>query len=429
MNNLKNEYQHLRNDVIKQIKEKGEKDPEKYFDKMDCLMEELYSYMSELESQNNNLRITKELNKKLTVAVEQSPVTIVITDINGTIEYVNPCFYKTTGYSKDEAIGKNPSILKTGMTNPRLHQELWNTITQGKTWQGQFVNKTKYGEEYVENSIVASIFNDNNDITHFIAIKEDVTEKVKIENEIKKNQQLHEKELEKLISTKDRFISILGHDLKNPFNSILGFSDLLLSDFNNLERERIFKYVKLINQSSQETYNLLNNLLEWSKSQQKQVPFNPQYEYLDNIILEIHQSLNNSAISKHIKIKIDTDEIIEMEIDKEMIKTVLRNMVSNAIKFTPEKGIINISAHKLSDSAIIKIMDTGIGMDKELVQSLFHINKTRSIRGTNGEKGTGFGLLLCKELVEEHKGKIDVQSEVGKGSSFIITLPLRQNNK
>lgn len=679
MNNIINKYRHLRDQAINQIKEKEE--PEKYFDQIDSFMEELFSSISELESQNKKLRETKELNKKLTVAVEQSPVTIVITDINGTIEYVNPTFQKTTGYTKEEAIGKNPSILKTSVTNPELHHELWDNITQGKTWQGQFVNKTKNGEEYIENSIIASIFNDNNEITHYIAIKEDVTEKVRIENQIKRSEKMfriafdnanigimnlsitgniiyankectnifgysndefetmsvnditvpeymhistnfinaalqdgknekavfikkyyhktgkiisceisstllfdadkkplyfichikditkqnkieealrkseekhrlinenasdviwslnlstkkftyispsiyslrgytvqealqqdlfqsftlksaktllesfqlqikdrgkhqhkednkiyryelrqpckdgsviwtetaasyhlnskyeveaicisrnidgrkmYEKELEKLIATKDRFISILGHDLKNPFNSILGFSDLLLSDFNNLKRERIYKYVKLINQSSQETYNLLNNLLEWSRSQQKQIPFNPQYEYLDNIILETHQSLNNSAISKQIKIQIDTDEIIELEMDKEMIKTVLRNIVSNAIKFTPENGNICICSYKLSETVKIKISDTGIGMDEEFVQSLFQINKTKSIRGTNGEKGTGFGLLLCKELVEEHKGSIEVESEVGKGSTFIITLPIRQSKR
>jgi len=232
-----------------------------------------------------------------------------------------------------------------------------------------------------------------------------------------------ELELREAIATRDRFISILGHDLRNPFNTIFGFSDLLLNNIDHYDIQKIKKFVGLINNSAKQTFNLLNNLLEWSKSQQNKIPFNPQITNLYYIVNETFLLLQDNSKSKNIDIEINVPQQIQVEIDREMIKTVIRNLLSNAIKFTEDNGKIIISAKQTPDKVTIEIADTGIGMNEETKNSLFKIDKAQSTEGTNGEKGTGFGLLLCKEFIEKHNGAISFESATSQGSNFIITLP------
>lgn len=245
-----------------------------------------------------------------------------------------------------------------------------------------------------------------------------------IENQSRKNKLIHSnKELREAVATKDRFISILGHDLKNPFISILGFSDLLLENIDQYDSEKIKELVSSIDNSAKQTYSLLNNLLEWSRIQRNKTPFNPEPSNLYYLIQESYLLVKSSADGKNIRIAIDAPKQIEAVVDEEMIKTALRNLLNNAIKFTPQNGYISISAKKTSASVIIIVSDTGIGMSDKTKNSLFKIGETQSINGTNGEEGTGFGLLLCKEFIDKHSGAISVESELGKGSRFIVTLP------
>jgi PAS domain S-box-containing protein len=678
--------------------------------------------------------------KKLNIAIEQNPATIVITDLSGNIEYTNPAFEKTTGYTKEEAIGKNPRILKTEKTSPEVYKELWKTITRGKTWHGQFVNKTKSGKEYIEKAIIAPIFDNEGKKIRYVAIKEDITEKVNIENRIKRNEeklrqseekyrliaenasdviwilnlsqkkftyispsvynlrgytpeealnqdinqsltpesaqkvlnsiseilpaflanpaeetkkvyqdelqqpckdgsiiwietstryqfnadnevevigisrniddrkkheqliakrlryeenlalfsntlmlnetdvitkslkylldaancarvyifenfmdsenqlsmkQTHEvcakgvepqlhipelqhliyqkdgferwyeelpknniisgivadfpakereilsayglksimvipiwvdgkwfgfmgfdeineeknwdsedvdllrtssemlglyisnqlsktnllhtnKELEEAVATKDRFISILGHDLKSPFTSIMGFSDLIVNDNENYNLQDVRRFASLIHGSAKQAFNLLDNMLGWAKSQRDETPFNPKQTNLLEIIDETYSFVNNTAMAKNINLAKSVFEPIYVEVDKEMIKTVIRNLISNAIKYTHANGTIVISANKKENNVEIEVEDNGTGMNETTKNSLFKIGKTTSIKGTAGEKGTGFGLLLCKDFVDKHNGQIRVESQLGKGSRFIVTIPLQQ---
>ncbi len=234
-------------------------------------------------------------------------------------------------------------------------------------------------------------------------------------------------DLKQLNATKDRFISILGHDLRNPFNSLLGFSELLLTNIDHYDNETIKKFAGIINDSSEQTFNLLNNLMEWSVVQRDKAAFNPKIENLYNFIYETFILVNPSAKAKQIKIVMDIPQIIEAEIDREMVKTIIRNLLSNAIKFTPKNGEIHVSAKKEGKTVQIKISDNGVGMDEQTMESLFKIAVPKSQKGTNNERGTGFGLLLIKEFIDIHKGTITVKSEIGKGSIFIINLPLTQN--
>ena len=237
--------------------------------------------------------------------------------------------------------------------------------------------------------------------------------------EIKKSR----KELEEANITKDRFISVLGHDLKSPFNSLIGFSDLLVNHFDKFDQQKIKKIIYNINQTSKQTYDLLINLLEWSKSRTNKTVFYPILHNLFDLVKDVCDFTKTIVDSKQINTNIFIEQNIEIIADKEMLKTVIRNLLNNAVKFTKEHGSITISASQNKDNTTIEIVDTGTGMNDETVKSLFKIGEITSQKGTKGEKGTGLGLLICKEFVNKHKGEIIVESKVGFGSKFKIVLP------
>lgn len=235
--------------------------------------------------------------------------------------------------------------------------------------------------------------------------------------------QILNRKLEKLNIDKDRFISILGHDLKNPFNNILGFSEILTDEIDSLNSDKIEVIAKNINKSAKITNELLDDILMWARAQQGKIPFNPQNLSFADICSNILEILNPGTNAKNITIINSSVDNIHVYADRNMIKTILLNLVSNAIKFTNSGGKININAEQNSENATISVSDNGIGIAHSELKKLFDITEVLTTKGTAGETGTGLGLLLCKEFVEKHGGKIWVDSEVGKGSTFMFTLP------
>ncbi len=231
-------------------------------------------------------------------------------------------------------------------------------------------------------------------------------------------------ELNELNASKDKFFSIIAHDLKNPFNNIIGFSEILKEEINSGKLSKVNEYAEMINSSAVQTFRLLENLLEWANSQTKKISFNPSSVNLSELLNEEFNILNDTAIRKNIELKSFIPENLVIMADRNMIKTVLRNLISNAIKFTPISGKVEVDAMTKNKYIEIAISDNGIGMTKETIAKLFRIDADLSTSGTENEKGTGLGLFLCKEFVEKHGGRIWVESEAGKGSQFIFTLPL-----
>ncbi len=231
-------------------------------------------------------------------------------------------------------------------------------------------------------------------------------------------------ELKKLNADKDRFIAILAHDLKNPFNLLLGFSDLLLKNLHKFDLDKIENQLKIIHQTTNKTYNLLEDLLLWSKSQSGKLQLEPQKIVFKEICDAILNNLLNQAIAKNISISFFEQERIILKGDVNMFKTIMLNLIANAIKFTNNKGEIKICAEKKHINATITVSDNGIGIGKDYQTKLWDFPQPISTSGTSGEKGTGFGLILCKEFVEKHNGKIWVESDLGKGSDFKFTMPL-----
>ncbi len=237
-----------------------------------------------------------------------------------------------------------------------------------------------------------------------------------------------EEELRLLNATKDKFFSIIAHDLKNPFNSLLGFSELLKNDFESYNTEEVKRFIGIIYESSKHGFDLLENLLQWSRSQTGRIAFLPDLVSLRDIINGSVDLLKSSADNKEIKIYNELKDELEVFGDIEMLSTVFRNLISNAIKFTPRNGRIKIKSKRNSKTVEVSVIDTGVGISEEKIPDLFRIDRQVSTFGTANEKGTGLGLILCKEFIDKHKGRIKVTSERKNGSEFKVILPA-QNRK
>jgi PAS domain S-box-containing protein len=264
----------------------------------------------------------------------------------------------------------------------------------------------------------------NGKIDGIISTSKDITEQKKAENALIES----EARLQELNTTKDKLFSIIGHDLKGPFNNILGFSELIVEGYENLSPKEIEKYNQLIYQLAKNVSELLENLLTWSRAQRQKLVVTPQNISLRFVVERCFSLLEHNAEKKQIILNNEVPSEIIIYADEEMVTTVIRNLISNSIKFTNSSGSITALASNNDDSVTIEIKDTGVGIKKEKIEKLFEPDVNHSNLGTDGEKGTGLGLLICKDFVEKNKGEINVESSPNEGTSFFITLPAGQQN-
>ena len=266
--------------------------------------------------------------------------------------------------------------------------------------------------EWLQNNTTAT-YDSSGKVLHRIVQVRDISKQVELE-----------RELRKLNDDKDQFIRILGHDLRTPFNGLIGFSSLLLKNIHEYDIQQIEEQVKIINQTSLKTYDLLEQILLWVKSQSGKLELNiEQFDFKEETS-KLVQSFENIAIQKGIQIEIVQTEKTGLLADLNIFKTVIRNLISNAIKFTKENGNIVIYAEKQDQNILITVSDNGIGMEEKIIANLWETDNNYTSKGTNCEKGTGFGLNICKELIEKHGGKIWAESVPGEGSKFTFSLPI-----
>ena len=250
----------------------------------------------------------------------------------------------------------------------------------------------------------------------------------KLLSEQKQIVETQKQDLVEMNESKDTFFSIISHDLRAPFNAMLGLSDLMQDAFINKEYDRAEAYSRFISKSSRHGYYLLENLLEWSQTQTGRIKFKPFAFELKDLVNETTELLQENANRKEITIRTDIPpDGLLVYADRNMIFTVLRNLISNAIKYTTEFGTININASANHTECKVVVSDTGVGIKQENIGKLFEIDEHHTTSGTNNEKGTGLGLILCKEFVEKNKGKLIAESTLGKGSDFVFTIPLQAN--
>lgn len=295
----------------------------------------------------------------------------------------------------------------------------------------------KIDPQYYYEIIASSLPIENEESNNIIFTVEDKTALYKKVSDYKqvKDLALIEIEQRKIVEeslklanqSKDKFISIMAHDIKNPLGVIQSVSDFLLKSSDNLEKDELKEFLNGMYQSSKKLNALINDLLVWARSQNGQLTINKTDNNLNDLIIEEINFLYNSALNKSIALINNVSNDIILTVDKNMIQTTVRNLVSNAIKFTNKGGKIIIDAEKQQDCYIVSVKDDGVGISDVNKQKLFNLGESISTQGTNEESGTGLGLLLCKEFIELHKGKIWVESELGKGSKFNFSIPISQS--
>lgn len=343
---------------------------------------------------------------------------LLIDAVNGKILNLNPSMIHMLGYTRVELLGKElwevdafkkvgyskSNFIELQMKGDIRYSDMPIITKDGKTISVEFVS-TVYVADHAK-VIQCNI--------------RDITERKRVEDALKDS----EARLMDLNAAKDKFFSIIAHDLKGPFNSIVGFSDLLIDRIREKDYDEIEKYATIIQNSSSRAMDLILNLMQWSRSQTGRLDFNPENLDIVALIKMIAQLLNDSAQQKSITLYTELPGQRLVFVDKDMMATVLRNLISNAIKFTNAGGEIVISVNQDSENLIVTVSDNGVGIRSDAMDKLFIIEKSYSTVGTNDEKGTGLGLILCKEFVEKHGGNIWAESEFGKGSKFHFSIPL-----
>ncbi len=355
----------------------------------------------------------QESDQRFHAAFANAAIGMAIVSPEGNYLKVNNALCKLTGYTEKELLSR--SIMD--ITHPEDQAKDLKNISRILSGEvGHYHMEKRYihkrGHAVWVLLSVSLIRNNNNEPLYFVSQAQDITEHKR-----------YELELQELNISKDKFFSIIAHDLKSMFNNILGFSDLLKSEIRTSDPETIEQYVDMVNCSAHQTYDILANLLEWANSQRGKIPFNPAPVVLRGLIEEELAVLRKSAEQKDIELKICIPDKLTVTADKDMLKTVLRNLISNAVKFTPKNGEIELYATPDDQQIEIAVCDNGTGMTQKAVDKLFKLDIINSTPGTENEKGTGLGLMLCSDFVKKHGGKIWAESEPGKGSTFKFTMP------
>jgi PAS domain S-box-containing protein len=358
---------------------------------------------------------------KLSKGIEQSSSTIVITDLNGNIEYVNPSFFETTGYTEAEAIGQNPRVLKSGLMAPEIYRELWETIQAGKVWRGELYNKKKDGSLYWEWATITAIKNDKGIITNYIAIKEDITERKKMQAELI----LALEKAEESDRLKSAFLANMSHEIRTPLNSIIGFSELLSDpDFNEDERA---EFIKTIIDNGNSLLLIISDIMDFSMLEAGQMKIRKEEISTKKLMAELLSDYSKKANQKGIELRLDESVHnidFTFENDYYRIKQIFNNLISNALKFTHE-GSIEIGYKVSGENIEFHVKDTGIGIAPEFHQAIFERFRQVDTAKTRKYGGNGLGLAISKNLAELLGGKIWLESEPDKYSDFHFTIPIK----
>jgi PAS domain S-box-containing protein len=380
----------------------------------------LESILIEEERQQSEEKI-----RQLSQAVEQSPATIIITDINGDIEYVNPRFTETTGYTLEEVMGENPRFLKSGHTTAEEYKTLWKTVCSGQNWQGEFYNKAKDGTLFWESCTISPLLNAEGKTTQYLAINENITNRKIVEQELI-NAKLQAEESDRL---KLAFLANMSHEIRTPMNGILGFTELLKApELTGAEQQ---EYIKIIEKSGKRMLNIINDIISISRVESGQIEVsiaetnvNEQLKYIHNFFTpEANQKGIQLFIKKQLPVKYNL-----IQTDGEKLYAILTNLVKNAIKFTDE-GSIEFGCEKKGKNIQFYIKDSGIGISDSQKNIVFERFRQANESISRSHEGSGLGLPISKAYIEMLGGKIWVDSEIGKGSTFYFTLPYQSESE
>lgn len=367
-------------------------------------------------------KLAQEKISKLSKGIEQSSSNIVITDLKGNIEYANPAFYVTTGYTESEVLGQNPRIMKSGQMDDAVYKELWQTISAGDVWRGELLNKKKNGSLYWEWATITSIKNDKGKTTNYIAIKDDITERKRMQTELLQAKEKAE-ESDRL---KSAFLANMSHEIRTPLNSIIGFSELLNDP--EFDQEQKNEFIRTIIENGNSLLSIISDIMDFSMLEAHQMKIQKQVISTKKLFTDLRNDFSKKAIQKGIEFRVDQNtgsNDILIESDFYRIKQIFNNLIGNALKFT-ESGYVEIG-YQLGDfDVIFYVKDTGIGIDPAHHQSIFERFRQIDLAKTRKYGGNGLGLSISKNLTELLGGRIWIESEPGKYSNFFFTIPYKK---
>ena len=387
-------------------------------------------------------KLAADAVRKLSLAVEQSPESIVITNVKAQIEYVNDAFLRATGYSTEELIGQNPRILSSGKTPRETYRSMWDALTHGSTWKGEFYNMRKDGSEYVEFAIVTPLRKPDGEITHYVAVKEDISEKKRINNELA----AHRHHLEELVEqrtaelslarhqaeaanlAKSDFLANMSHEIRTPMNGIIGTAHLMRRAGVTPEQAQ---RLDTIDKSAQHLLGVINDILDISKIEAGKLTLDDVPVAVGSLLANVNSILSERAKAKNIRLLIETERLPNnLSGDPTRLQQALLNYATNAIKFT-EEGSVTLRAmmQDESDDAAglrFEVQDTGIGIAPEAMARLFSAFEQADKSVTRKYGGTGLGLAITRRLAELMGGEAGADSTPGAGSTFWFTVKLKK---
>jgi hypothetical protein len=366
--------------------------------------------------------------RKLSRAVENSPTIVTITDRSGAIEYVNPKFEQVTGYGADEVAGKNPRFLKAGDMPDEIYDEMWKTINIGKEWRGEFHNRNKDGEAFWVSSSISALLNDANEITHFIAVQEDITERKAYESELAKARDA----AESANQAKSSFLANMSHELRTPLNAIIGYSEILMEDAEDEGREEVLPDLQKIRAAGKHLLTLINDILDLSKIEAGKMDLFLEDVDLAALVDEVSGMIQPLVEKNGNRLDVSIAPSLQtIHTDQTKVRQALFNLLSNASKFT-NQGVVSLDVEKVAEDAetgagwaVFRVRDTGIGMSEAQIQKLFRPFTQADSSTTRKYGGTGLGLTITQRFCQLMGGRITVESEPGAGSQFTIWLPLQ----
>jgi PAS domain S-box-containing protein len=379
--------------------------------------------------------------RKLSLVVEQDPNGVVVTDLDARIEYVNDAFVAMTGYERDWILGRNPRLLRSGKTPQSTYQSMWDSLLRGENWQGEFINRRRDGSELIEHAIIMPLRQPTGEISHYVAIKRDVTKRKRMEADLER----YQSHLEQLVSertrdlnrakvsaeianrSKSEFLANITHELLTPMNAIIGLSGLAKASAQEPKQQ---KQLAQVETSARQLLDIINNLLDLSQLESNQLQAEQQELSLQQLVEQVQAEVQAEVEQRGLSISTELGELPQQVWgDPRRLQQVLRNLTRNAVKFT-EQGEIRLAVHPVAQDAQqirvrFSVTDTGIGISPAQLQRLFQPFEQADNSTTRHYGGSGVGLAISKRIIDLLQGELGVDSREGVGSTFWFEVPLQ----
>jgi PAS domain S-box-containing protein len=369
--------------------------------------------------------------KLLGNAIEQSPVSVIITDIDGYIEYANPRFTETSGYPTIEVLGKNPKILNSGHQTQKFYEDLWNTIKSGDLWKGELINKKKDGSLYWERMIISPVQNQNGEIRHFVAVKEEITDIKKMIHDLT----MEKDKAEEADRIKTSFLNNMSHEFRTPLISILGYTEILREDLTDPDH---IEMLSKMENSGRRLFDTLKAILEISRLEGGKFPINYDVFDIKEVIDFQCEIFERVAEAKKLELtKVLPENKMMVSLDKSLFVQIIDNLLENAIKYTNE-GQITVELNEIALPSIedvpqyeveVSVKDTGMGIPPEKIETVFEDFRQVSEGYSRSFEGPGLGLSIVKKFTDKMGGRISLESECGVGSTFRVHFPIISNDQ